>query len=125
MVERRNERFFSMPIGCWCGIFVREKAAKKLQKILYRQTQEIKDFLIRNMDELEAENWTIVNMKKQETVYYYDGTSKGELESRISLFDKAYCMRFIQDVFKTDKSYGDARKEVQQFYSENYGADLG
>ncbi len=125
MAERCNERFFDMPIGCWCGILVREDAAKKLQKILWRQTQEIKDFLIRNMDALEASNWTLAYTPEQTTVFYFDKNSHEELKHRIELFDKADRLKFIPDVFKADGAYNEAMEEVKAFYTEHYGNGEG
>lgn len=98
MTERCNERFFHMPIGCYCRFLIREAAAKKLQKILWRQTQEIKDFLTRNMDALESENWTLAHTPEQTTVYFYDGHSQEDLKHRIALINKMDRLAFVQDV---------------------------
>lgn len=123
MTERCNERFFQMPVGQWCGFLIREDAAKKLQKILWKQTQEIKDFLTRNMDALEAENWTLAYTPEQTTVHYYDGKSKEDLKDRIALLDKADRLSFEPDVFRTDKASVEAMEEVKAFCTEHYAAD--
>ena len=34
MTEKCCERFFELPVECYCGLYIREDAAKKLQKIL-------------------------------------------------------------------------------------------
>lgn len=120
MTERCNERFFQMPIGQWCGFLIREDAAKKLQKILWRQTQEIKDFLTRNMDALEAANWTLAYTPEQTTVNYYDINSREDVEHRIALLNKADQLSFVPDVFRTDKAYAEAMEEVKAFYTEHY-----
>ena len=122
MTERCNERFFQMPVGQGCGFLIREDAAKKLQKILWKQTQEIKDFLTRNMDALEAENWTLAYTPEQTTVHYYDSKSKEDLKDRIALLNKADRLRFVPDVFRTDTSYDKAMQEVKAFYTEHYGS---
>lgn len=121
MTERCNERFFEMPIGQYCGVFIRESAAKKLQKILYRQTQEIKDFLTRNLDSLEAADWTLAYIPDQVTVSYFDGNSRDEIENRIKVFDETDRLRYVPDVFRTDKTYVEAITEVRQFYEDHYG----
>lgn len=125
MTDRCNERFFQMPIGCWSGFLIREAAAKKLQKILWRQTQEIKDFLTRNIDALEAESWTLAYTPEQITVYYYDGHSREDLERRIALLDKADRLRFVPDVFRTDAASVEAMDEVKRFYTEHYDESEG
>jgi len=114
-----------MPIGIYSGFLIREAAAKKLQKILWKQTQEIKDFLTRNMDALEAAEWTLAYTPKQITVQYYNRHSREELERRIALLDKVDRLNFVPDVFKTDSAYAEAMKEVEEFYTEHYGKDEG
>lgn len=125
MTERCNERFFQMPIGGYSGFFIREDAAKKLQKILWKQTQEIKDFLTRNMDALEAANWTLAYIPGQTTVNYFDSNSREDVERRISAMDKSDRLSFVPDVFKTDKNYAAAMEEVKEFYTEHYGESEG
>lgn len=121
MTEKCNECFFEMPIGQYCGVFIRESAAKKLQKILYRQTQEIKDFLTRNLDSLEAAEWTLAYIPDQVTVSYFDGNSRDEIQNRIEVFDEVSRLRYVSDVFRTDKTYVEAMTEVRQFYEDHYG----
>lgn len=125
MTERCNERFFEMPIGQYCGVFIRESAAKKLQKILYRQTQEIKDFFTRNLDSLEAADWTLAYIPDQTVVKYFDGNSRGEIKNRIQVFDEVNRLRYVSDVFRTDKTYVEAITEVRQFYIDHYGKENG
>ena len=125
MTERCNERFFDMPVGLYCGVLIREAAAKKLQKILWRQTQEIKDFLTQNMDALDASNWTLAYTPEQTTVHYYDGQSREELKNRIALLNKADRLTFVPDVFRTDAASLEAMNEVKQFYTEHYGETEG
>lgn len=125
MTERCNERFFEMPIGQYCGVFIREDAAKKLQKILYRQTQEIKDFLTRNLDALEAADWTLAYIPDQTVVHYFDGNSRDEIENRIRVFDEVDRLRYVSDVFRTDKTFVEAINEVRQFYEGHYGKEEG
>ena len=125
MTERCNERFFEMPVGQWCGFLIREDAAKKLQKILWRQTQEIKDFLTRNMDALEAANWTLAYIPSQTTVNYFDSCSREDVERRIALLNKADRLSFVPDVFRTDKASLEAIEEVKAFYTEHYGENEG
>ena len=125
MTEKCLEKFFSMPAGSYCGLLIREPAAKKLQKILWRQTQEIKEFLMQHKDELEADNWTLgypeCNNGKQTVIRYFDGTSREDVERRIALIDKADRLHFEPFVFHSDKTYAESRNEVQDFFDEHYG----
>jgi len=125
MTERCNERFFDMPIGNYCGVLIRESAAKKLQKILWRHTQEIKDFFTQNMDELEASNWTLAYIPEQTQVNYFDGDSRKDLVNRIALLNSSGRLRFVPDVIKTDKTGLEAMNEAKEFYTEHYSKDEG
>lgn len=120
-VYRSNDNWFRLPAGCYCGVFIKERSAKKLQKLLWRQTQEIKDFLTANKEDLVPEAWTLaypLPEKKQTVVHYVD--TDDSVESRIALFDKADRLQHIDDLFFTDKRYNEARKDVQNFYEEMY-----
>lgn len=125
MTEKCCERFFEMPAGIYCGILIREDAAKKLQKILWRQTQEIKEFLTRNMDALESANWTLAfsGTENQTHIDYFDRNSREYLPERIKLFDKTCRLSYVPNVFMSDKTFTDARAEVKAFYEEHYGPD--
>ena len=125
MTEKCCERFFEMPVDCFCGVYIREDAAKKLQKILWRQSQELKEFLTRNMDALEAANWTLAfsGTKNQTAIDYFDGESQTDVPQRIALLDKASRLRYVPDVFKTDLAFREAREDVEAFYVEHYGPD--
>lgn len=79
----------------------------------------------RNMDALESENWTLAYIPEQTTVYYFDSKSKEDLKARIALLDKADRMRFVPDVFRTDKAYIEAMEEAKAFYTEHYGESEG
>lgn len=124
MVYRSNDNWFELPAGCYCGVFIKEKSAKKLQKLLWRQTQEIKDFLIAHKDDCALAHWTLAYPlpDKKQTTVYYSRTDPGEtIELRIGLFDKTDRLRHIDSLFFTDKHYNEAAREVEAFYEEMYG----
>ena len=120
-VYRSNDNWFELPAGCYCGVFIKERSAKKLQKLLWRQTQEIKDFLTANKDDLAPASWTLAYPlpEKEQTVVHYIDTDDS-VESRIALFNKVDRLRHISDLFFTDKKYYEASKDVQKFYEEMY-----
>ena len=127
MTEKRLERFFNFPAGMYSGVLIREEAAKKLQKILWRQAQEIREFLARNKDSLEASHWTLAYPEnpeertgKQIHLTYFDGNSRDDLGDRIRLFNNAYRLLYVPAVFSTTEKYYEASVEVEKFYLEHY-----
>ena len=132
VTEKRLERFFDFPAGIYCGVFIREEAAKRLQKILWRQSQEIKEFLARNKDSLETSRWTLAYPEnpeertgKQIILTYFDGNSRVDLDKRITLFNNAYRLLYVPAVFSTTEKYNEASAEVEKFYLEHYGETEG
>lgn len=124
-VYKSCDNWFDFPAGMYCGLFVKEKTAKKLQKLLWRQTQEIKEFLTANKGNLLPMEWTLAYPspdKEQTTVYFSDQSDS--VDERIKLFDKACRMQHVDNgVFVSDKKWYEASKEVQAFYEEMYGED--
>lgn len=127
-VTKSSDNWFDMPAGCYCGLFIKEQAAKKLQKLLWRQTQEIKEFLTAHKEDCCVSHWTLAYPepdKKQTTVYYTETQSEDTVESRIKLFDKSERLRHIDGgIFVSDKMYNEAGEEVQKFYEEMYGEEF-
>lgn len=124
-VYKSCDNWFNFPAGMYCGVFVKEKTAKKLQKLLWRQTQEIKELLTANKDDLLPMEWTLAypNPQKNQTTVYYSRQSDS-VDERIKLFNKADRLQHIDNgVFITDLKYNEASKEVQEFYEEMYGDD--
>lgn len=124
-VYKSCDNWFNFPAGVYCGLFIKEKTAKKLQKLLWRHTQEIKEFLTANKGDLLPMDWTLAYPmpdKKQTTVYY--SSQSYSVDERIKLFDKAYRLLHVDNgVFVSDKKWNEASKEVQAFYEEMYGED--
>lgn len=121
MVKQEMEKFFNMPAGAYCGVLLREPAMKKMQKLLYKQTQEIKRLLTESLDDIEVANWTLAYPDGvQTTVHYFDAAStETEKVERIELFNKADKMQFTDyKVFSSDKKYSESMKEVEQFATE-------
>lgn len=112
------EKFFDMNMGSFCGVLIREKKAKKLAKLLYRQNQEIKELLADDLDQLEVSDWTLAYPDgKQTPVHYYTPSTDEEKLRRINLIDRQNLMKYIQDVFAVSN-----RSEVEGEYMEWYEA---
>lgn len=122
-----SDNWFNVPAGMWCGLYIKERTAKKLQKLLYKQTQEIKKFLTSNKEDLVVSHWTLAYPppeKEQTTIYYTVEDDYDTVEERIKLFDKADRIKHIGKVFIIeDGDLIEARKEVQKFYEEMYGEE--
>jgi len=117
MVKHETEKFFDMSAGSYCGLLLRESTMKKMQKLLYKQTQEIKQLLTESLDDVEVLNWTLVYPNnEQTTVYYFDASSTAEEKlERIALFDKAARVKLVKDVFSSDKMDSYSRDEIELF----------
>lgn len=124
-VKKSCDNWFDMPAGWYCGLFIKERTAKKLQKLLWRQTQELKEFLTANKDDCVSSHWTLAYPnpdKKQTTVYYTNNDDS--VDERIALFDKSCRLRHLDGgLFITDSRYNEASKEVKDFYEEMYSED--
>lgn len=123
-----SENWFDVPIGVYCGLYIKEKTAKKLQKLLYKQTQEIKKLLTSNKEDLVVSHWTLgypSPQKEQITIHYtVTKDSYDTVEDRIKLFDSSSRIRHIDKLFIIDTEDSlEARKEVKKFYEEMYGEE--
>jgi hypothetical protein len=121
MAERQLEKYFDMSAGSYCGVLIKEKLAKKLQKLLYKQSLEIQKLLGENIDELQLSNWTLVYPdNKQTSINYFENNTNEEKMERIKLFNKADRIKYIPDVFYTDKKYTEASEDVQNTYMKEF-----
>lgn len=121
MTQRSNENWFKIDAEAYCGVAIKEKTARRLMKILYRQSEEIKDFLTQNKEDLEAYNWTLAYPNgKQETVHYSCRSEWDSVERRISLFNKTVMLHHIKDFFISDDTYKAAGEEACRLYMEMY-----
>lgn len=126
-VKQSYEKWFNVPAGFYCGLYVKEKTAKKLQKLLWKQTQEIKQLLMSNIDDLAISEWTLAYPlpdKKQKTIYYTCKEDEWDnIKNRIELINKADRIKYIDKLFVSDKQGLEARKEVEQFYIDMYSEE--
>lgn len=121
MTQRSNEKWFRIDAEAFCGVALKENVAKRLMKILYRQSEEVKDFLTQNKEELESYDWTLAYPNgKQETVYYSCKSEWDSVERRISLFNKTVMLHHIKDFFISDDTYKAAGEEACRLYMEMY-----
>jgi hypothetical protein len=97
--------WFNMPVGCYCGLLLNKRLGIRMQKLLMKQTQEIKELLLANLDETEASHWSLCYPNgKQETYNYIDKSLGGEDEKRqrVGWLNKAYNVRRQERVFIGD-----------------------
>lgn len=113
------EKFYDMPMGGYCGVLIREKQAKRLMKLLHKQSQEIKELLASNLDQLEVSNWTLAYPESKQVAFnfYTPSTDKEKIE-RISLIDKAKQVQYCKDgVFVVDE-YNKAKDVFMDWYEK-------
>lgn len=121
MVFKSTDNWFDFPAGCYCGVAVKEKTFKKLQKLLYRQTQEIKEFLVSNKEDIVPIDWTLAYPDGKQTTIHYTRQNES-VDDRIRMFDKAFNLRHLDNgLFISDSGICEAGKEVARFYEEMYG----
>lgn len=120
MTEKSLDKWFDFPAGCYCGLVVREPSAKKLMKILYRQTQEIKEFLNQHKEDLTLSNWTLAYPDGKQTAIKYTCHQDewDSVDSRIKLYDATARMKYIDEgLFISDENSLTAREEaVAEYY---------
>jgi len=117
------EKFFDVNMGVYNGVLVREDVAKKLAKLIYKQNQELKEFLVANIDALEETNWTLAypNDEQKSVTYYNPNTTKEDILHRINLINKDQIMRYKPDVFIA-KNMKDAERVYMEWF-ENTNLD--
>ena len=101
------EKFYDIPMGSYCGVLIREKQAKKLMKLLHKQTQEIKELLASDLEQIEVSDWSIAEEDGKNTVFsYYIQSSDSDKLERIQLINKVkqveYCKEGVYVVNKND-----------------------
>lgn len=120
MVKKSSKKWFEMSSGIHCGVFLDEYAARKLSKLLWRQTQELKEFLTANKSHLCPSNWTLAYPNGKQTVVKFSCLDDS-VDDRIALLDKTDRLIYIKGgVFLTDKKYREAMEAVEAFYMEHY-----
>lgn len=125
MTEKSLDKWFDFPAGCYCGLVVKEATAKKLMKILYRQIQEIKEFLHQHKEDLATSNWTLVYPCGEQTVIHYTyADSLCSVDDRIKLYDKTAAMTYLKEgLYVSTETYTKANEEVKEKYYQITGTE--
>lgn len=125
MTEKSLDKWFDFPAGCCCGLVVKEAAAKKLMKILYRQTQEIKEFLHQHKEDLAASDWTLVYPGGKQTVIKFTCANPFDsVDDRIKLYDKTAALHYIKEgLYISTEMYTRATEEVKEKYYQVTGTE--
>ena len=125
MTEKSLDKWFDFPAGCYCGLVVKEATAKKLMKILYRQTQEIKEFFHQHKEDLATSNWTLVYPCGKQTVIHYTYADPFcSVDDRIKLYDKTAAMTYLKEgLYVSTETYTKANEEVKEKYYQITGTE--
>lgn len=125
MTEKSLDKWFDFPAGCYCGLVVKEATAKKLMKILYRQTQEIKEFLHQHKEDLATSNWTLVYpYGKQAVIHYTCADPLCSVDDRIKLYDKTAAMTYLKEgLYVSTETDTKANEEVKEKYYQITGTE--
>ena len=125
MTEKSLDKWFDFPAGCYCGLVVKEATAKKLMKILYRQTQEIKEFLHQHKEDLATSNWTLVYPCGKQTIIHYTYEDPfSSVDDRIKLYDKTAAMTYIKEgLYVSTETDTKANEEVKEKYYQITGTE--
>jgi hypothetical protein len=119
--------WFDMPVGCYCGLLLNKRLGIRVQKLLMKQTQEIKELLLANLDETEVSHWSLCYPNgKQETYNYIDKSLGGEDEKRqrVGSLDKAYNVRRKERVFIGDrKTLAKIAEDLFKLSTDQEGGD--
>lgn len=105
--------YFNMPAGAYCGLLLEKRLAIRMQKLLMRQEQDIKELLAANIDETEVSEWTLAYPDgEQTTVTYFDPTKlNDEKIRRVELFTKTHLIKKCDEVFLADN-----QKDAKEHY---------
>lgn len=122
MAEKCIEKYFDMPMGCYCGVLIKETMAKKLQKLLYKQNQDIKELLASDLSQVEISNWTLAYPDgKQTSIKYFEQSTNEEKLERIKLIDQTAKVKYCENgVWNTNKKYNEARNDVEDSYMKHF-----
>ena len=125
MTEKSLDKWFDFPAGCYCGLVVKEATAKKLMKILYRQTQEIKEFLHQHKEDLATSNWTLVYPCGKQTIIHYTYADQfSSVDDRIKLYDKTAAMTYLKEgLYVSTETDTKANEEVKEKYYQITGTE--
>ncbi|MBZ9536821.1 hypothetical protein KGR20_21920 [Cytobacillus oceanisediminis] len=114
------EKFFDMPMGCFCGVLIREKTAKQLAKLLYKHNQEIKELLASDLNQIEVSDWSLAYPEGKQTSFkFYIESSDKEKLGRINLIDRTKLISYCEDgVFIVDH-YQNAKDVYMDWYENS------
>lgn len=119
--ENNNGRaikpYFNMSAGCYCGLLLEKRLAKRMAKLLYKQQCEIQELLASNIEETEVADWTLAYPdNKQVSVHYFNPNKTNEDKLyRVKLFTKEAMIQKLNEVFIATNS-----KTAEYEYLKHY-----
>lgn len=120
---KEYQKYFDIPFGGFCGVFVTEKLMKRICKIEYRFIQELKSVLTNNLDECEIAHWTGVQVEKDEnlpdygfiTCHYIDNeNSREDKLQRIELIKNILQVIATKRLYRVDGKYSTSHDAAQK-----------
>ena len=93
--------YFDMPAGMYCGLLLEKRLGIRMQKLLMKQEQEIRELLAANIDETEVSECTLVYPDGEQTNLRYFDPSKlnDEKFRKVELFSKSHSITKCDEVF--------------------------
>lgn len=121
------DKYFNLPAGCYCGLVLEKKLAIRVQKLLTKQAEELKELIGSRIDEAHVSSWTLAYPNGEQTTVNYTSSVENTLQ------DKKYRLKLLQSsqritaldhfYFVESSSYSDARNAAAENYEELYSAD--
>lgn len=110
-MKKINKNYYKIEARPVCSVFLDEYLMKKVNKVLYKYTQEIEALLENNNEHLIPEQWSLVYPNKKQVSFYGVNCGNDDIIITIPKFDT----RKIENLFDLDgKSiYSDeVKKEI-------------
>lgn len=115
-----DHKYYKFSTGCFCAVLVDEATMRRINKVLYKATAEVKNILY-NAEDVLPYNWGLVNIYddsctniKKQRVYYYPNwyTSKEQCIKYMNLCDPSY----ISDLYmiSTEKERLEVKADIEK-----------
>ena len=119
MNKRAIKTYFNMSAGSYCGLFLEKRLAIRMNKLLIKQQQEIKELLASNIEETEISGWTLAYPNEEQTrvAFFNPHASESDKLKRVELFSKEDMIKKEKEVYKA-VSMIDAEKAYLEYHGK-------
>lgn len=119
MSDKAIKKYFDIKYGPYCGLLLEKRLAIRVQKLLHKQTQELKELIAANIDETEIRRWTLAYPDDEQVgVDFFDPTKTREDKiNRLQVLDKTNMISPKDEVFKAE-SMEDAEKKYLAYHDK-------